>query len=198
MSQPVLRAFLGNLRRWAPASGLAAAALLLAACGATVAHTASKKPASSSSPGTVIKTASVTVNGTATEVLTNSAGYTLYYFVPDGASHTVCTSTLVGSTGIPCSTLWPPLLAPSGHVTTPVGVSGSFTVYNGANGQEVEYNGHPLYTYSVDTGPGQSHGEGVLGKWYVATPSLVQNTAAVPSPSPSSSSSSGGSGYSYG
>jgi len=178
-------------------SGLAVAALLLAACGATVAHTAAKKPTTSSPTGTVVKTASVTVKGTATEVLTNSAGYTLYYFVPDSANHTVCTANLIGSTGTPCSTIWPPLVAPSGHVSAPAGVSGSFTVYNGPNGQEVEYNGHPLYTYSLDTGPGQSHGEGVLGKWYVATPSLAENAATAPSPTPSSSSSSG-SGYSYG
>ncbi len=185
-----------TLRRWAPLAGLAAGALLVAACGATVTHTAAKKPSGSGQVGLTVKTATVTVNGTSTQVFTNSAGYTLYYFVPDSATHTVCTATLIGSTGTPCATLWPPLVAPTGQVTGPSGVSGSFSVFSGPNGQEVEYNGHPLYTYSLDTGPGQSHGEGVLGKWYVATPSVTSSSAA--SPSPSSSSSSGGGGYSYG
>jgi len=195
MSEATPSSVLQTLRRWAPASGLAAAALLLAACGATVAHTAAKKPSGSIPVGISVKTATVAVNGTAAKVFTNAAGYTLYYFVPDSASHTVCTSSLIGSTGTPCSTIWPPLVAPTRRVTGPEGVSGRFSVFSGPNGQEVEYNGHPLYTYSIDTGPGQSHGQGVLGKWYVATPGLSPNSA--PAPSPSSSSSSGGSGYSY-
>jgi predicted lipoprotein with Yx(FWY)xxD motif len=77
-------------------------------------------------------------------------------------------------------------------VNAPSGVSGSFTIYKGANGSQVEYNGHPLYIFSGDTGPDQSHGEGLLGKWFVATPSLAP-AASSPSPSPSSSSG----GYSY-
>ncbi|TMC88875.1 MAG: hypothetical protein E6J10_02220 [Chloroflexi bacterium] len=43
---------------------------------------------------------------------------------------------------------------------------------NGCKRQQVEYNGHPLYTYSGDTAPGRTNGEGLLGKWFVSTPSL--------------------------
>ncbi|MHB1893297.1 MAG: COG4315 family predicted lipoprotein [Candidatus Dormibacteria bacterium] len=187
-------AVLHGVRRWAPISGVAGAALLLTACGAT-ATPAANKPSSSQAPGLAVKTATISVGGSPTEVLTNAADYTLYYFIADAATHPVCTSKLIAAGGSPCSTIWPPLLG--GHVTAPAGVTGSFTVFNGANGNQIEYNGHPLYTYSLDTGPKQSHGEGVLGKWYVATPSLAQNTAAAaaPSPSASSSSSSGGSSY---
>ena len=201
MSAMTAESILSTLRRWAPLSGLAGAALLLAACGGTVTHPASKpssEPSSSSASGLAVKTATITVSGSSTQVLTDPAGYTLYYFTPDSATHTVCTSKLIGPTGTPCSTLWPPLLAPTGQVTAPAGVSGSFTVFKGPNGNQVEYNGHPLYVYSVDTGPDQSHGEGVLGKWYVATPSLAENTAAAASPSPSSSSSSSSGGSYYG
>ncbi len=41
-----------------------------------------------------------------------------------------------------------------------------------ANGNQVEYNGHLLYTFSGDSGPAQSHGEGVGNKWFVVTTDL--------------------------
>jgi predicted lipoprotein with Yx(FWY)xxD motif len=41
-----------------------------------------------------------------------------------------------------------------------------------ANGSQLEYNGHPLYTYSGDTGPGQTNGEGIGGVWHVVTSDL--------------------------
>ncbi len=41
-----------------------------------------------------------------------------------------------------------------------------------ANGNQGEYNGHPLYTFASDTAPGQTNGEGVGGIWFVATPGL--------------------------
>ena len=57
--------------------------------------------------------------------------------------------------------LWPPLVsaAPSA-----AGVSGKVTVLNGANGHQVTYNGHPLYTFVSDR-PGQVlvHGQGHSG-----------------------------------
>jgi len=55
-----------------------------------------------------------------------------------------------------------------------------------ANGNQVEYNGHLLYAYSGDTAPGQTNGEGLLGKWFVATPGLAVQGGG---------STSGGNGY---
>lgn len=60
---------------------------------------------------------------------------------------------------------------------------------------QATYNGHPLYTYKGDTGPGQDHGNGIKlngGVWHEVT---VSGKAA-PAPS-SSSSSSGSGGYGY-
>src|SRR5216684_160773 len=61
----------------------------------------------------------------------------------------------------------------SGAPTSATSLSGKLTVVADANGNQVEYNGHPLYTYSADTGPGQTTGEGVGGVWHVCTPSLT-------------------------
>ena len=44
---------------------------------------------------------------------------------------------------------------------------------NDANGNQVEYSGYLLYTYSGDSAPGQTKGQGLFGKWYVATPDMT-------------------------
>jgi predicted lipoprotein with Yx(FWY)xxD motif len=46
------------------------------------------------------------------------------------------------------------------------------TVQADANGMQVEYNGHPLYTFSGDSASGQTTGEGFGGIWHVVSPSL--------------------------
>jgi hypothetical protein len=52
------------------------------------------------------------------------------------------------------------------------------TTVSGGNGRQVEYDGHPLYHYSKDTGPDQSNGEGVDGVWFVATPSMTASSSS--------------------
>ncbi len=157
-------------------------AALVAGCGSTA-------PAShNSSPGTsglAVRTASVVVKGRSESVLTDSAGRTLYYNTQDSASKVTCSGS--------CASIWPALTSSAGSVSAPSSVGGNFTFYSGPNGHQVEYNGHPLYTYSGDTGPDQSKGEGVLGIWYVATPGLSAPSGS--SHSPSSSPSSGGYAY---
>ena len=171
-------------------------ALVVAGCGSSYSPTTSKKsPASTSQPvgaAVTVKTAKVTVSGTSETVFTNASGRTLYYFTPDTPTKTACTAQARLPNGDACTAVWPPLTTSASTVNAPSGVSGSFTIYKGANGSQVEYNGHPLYIFSGDKGPDQSHGEGLLGKWFVATPSLAP-AASSPSPSPSSSSG----GYSY-
>jgi hypothetical protein len=48
----------------------------------------------------------------------------------------------------------------------------------------VLYNGHPLYRYSGDMAPGDTHGDGIEGKWHVATPDLAVNRTSPSSGQP--------------
>jgi predicted lipoprotein with Yx(FWY)xxD motif len=154
----------------------AVAAVLIAGCGvsgggglyggqSSPAPTATSGSASSTS---VIKLGAVTVKGQNENALMDSRGYTLYYFDQDTTSAAACTGA--------CAQTWPPLQASGTTVTAPSGLSGTLAVMQGANGSQVSYNGHPLYTYSGDTGPGQSNGEGVQGLWHVALTTTPVNT----------------------
>lgn len=154
--------------------------LVLSSCGTT---TTSSPPSSSNAPtptqsaptptpspsstsNAVVKTATVAVGGKSTVVLTTVQGMTLYYFTPDTATTSACTSS--------CASSWPPLLA-SGNVAASTTLSGTLGTYSNANGSQVVYNGHPLYTFSGDSAPGQANGQGIGGKWFVATPDLAKN-----------------------
>lgn len=115
----------------------------------------------------VVSTATATVNGKSETILTNAQGLTLYYFTADTSAASACTSGCIGA--------WPALtFSGSGAPTASSSLSGKLTVVTTAPGrQQVEYNGHPLYLYSGDSKPGDTTGEGVFGKWFVATPSLT-------------------------
>jgi|SRR6266404_6724329 predicted lipoprotein with Yx(FWY)xxD motif len=119
-----------------------------------------------SSTAAVIQTATVKVKGQSDTVLTNTQGMTLYYFTADSATQSACSGA--------CAQMWPPLVFPgSGGPTSSTTLAGKLSVQTDANGSQVEYNGHPLYTFSGDTAPGQTNGEGLFGKWFVATPNLA-------------------------
>ena len=113
----------------------------------------------------IIHTATVLANGVSKTVLTNAQGFTLYYFTPDTSSTSACTGG--------CASVWPPLLfTGSGTPASSPALPGKITVQTAANGAQVEYNGHLLYTFSGDSAAGQANGEGVGSEWFVATPTL--------------------------
>lgn len=167
-------------------------ALTLAACGGSsssasgnsTTSSSTMPPTAASTSGNVIRTASATVNGKTVMLLTNSQNMTLYYFKPDTPTTAACT------TG--CISTWPPFLSRDSSVpTSATSLQGTLTVQANANGQQVEYNGHPLYTYSGDTAPGQANGEGISNQWFVATTDLATNDGGQQTPS------SGGYGKGY-
>ncbi len=151
---------------------LLAAGLTLAACGATTASPGGSSPTASPAAAAApdINTASITVAGKTQTVLTDTKGLTLYYFTSDSATSVACTGG--------CATVWPPLLAVSDTATASPALPGKLTILNGADGKQILYNGHPLYTYSKDSAPGDAKGQGLFGKWYVATPSLAAGARA--------------------
>ena len=118
-----------------------------------------------SSSGQLIQTAMATVNGKSETILTNAQGMTLYYRTTDMPPATVCSGG--------CASAWPPLLVSGSNTpTSKSSLPGKLSVQTDANGTQVEYNGHPLYTFSGDTAPGQTTGEGFGGVWHVVTPAL--------------------------
>ncbi len=148
---------------------IALAALVAAGCGSTATaggSTGGTSPGTSAS-GTHVSTHSATVGGMTETVLANSQGMTLYYFDPDATDSVSCTGS--------CATNWPPLVS-NGAPVADGSLSGTLGVIADANGHQVTYNGHPLYTYAGDKAPGDATGDGKLGKWHVATPNVAQNT----------------------
>lgn len=120
--------------------------------------------------GAVVCTKTVTVSGKSQTALADSKGMTLYYFTPDSATSVACTGS--------CAQTWPPLAASSSVSGT--NLSGMLTTLNGANGSQVEYNGHPLYRYSGDTSQSDVKGEGLFGKWFAATSDLAAGNGSAP------------------
>lgn len=162
-------------------AALSAVSLALSACGGTSGGGSgnSTPDKASASPGAgagaaLVHTASIKVGSTTETVLKDDRGLTLYYFTPDTATSVACTGG--------CAAVWPPLTSPGGAapVSDPA-LPGSLTLMAGSN--QVLYNGHPLYTYSKDGDPGDAYGQGIGGKWFVATPQLA---AAGSTPKPSS------------
>jgi predicted lipoprotein with Yx(FWY)xxD motif len=114
---------------------------------------------------TLISTKQVKINGHKVMILTTFNGMTLYEHTTDRVPRSNCTGR--------CARVWPPLLS-KGMVINTARINGKLTVYKTANGKQVEYNGHPLYTYSGDKAPGQTHGQGVGKVWYVVVVVLLR------------------------
>ncbi len=162
--------------------GMLLAVLVLAGCGASSASTATTGTGSTgssgggtpqvmcASTGDAICTKSISVGGSTKTVLTTSDGKTLYYFTADTPSAIACSGS--------CASLWPPLMSLTATTSDNFGLSGTVTVDNGANGTQLAYNGHPLYTYSKDQSITDATGDGFGGKWFAVTPDVQQLTTS--------------------
>ena len=175
-------------KRWLAPVGLAAAALMIAACGsssstgaAAPAATTSNAPAAS---GSVLKT--TTIGGVT--ALTNAKGFTLYWFAPDTSTTSKCNGQ--------CATFWPPVKGPA---TAGSGVTGKLATITRADGTvQATYDGHPLYTYSADSAPGQAKGNWLNasgGLWYEMTVSGATPAAKAAAKATASAKTGGGYGY---
>jgi predicted lipoprotein with Yx(FWY)xxD motif len=81
-------------------------------------------------------------------VLTNAKGFTVYTFAADSPGKSNCNGS--------CAAYWPPV---TGSPSAAPGIPGTFATITRADGtKQVTWNGHPLYTYVGDHGPGQASG----------------------------------------
>lgn len=89
---------------------------------------------------------------------------TLYFLTSDTPTGGTCTGG--------CLSVWIPIVPSSGAQA-----KNGFTIVNRSDGTSMQWDfkNHPLYMYAGDTGPDQSHGEGIPfagGIWHVARPTI--------------------------
>jgi predicted lipoprotein with Yx(FWY)xxD motif len=140
-------------------------AIALLATAVTLAATGASKSTTST---VTVSTRSVSGLG---QILVNSAGRTLYMFVPDKRTRVTCFKT--------CAKIWPPLKLPAGAKIVAKGAAkkallGSDKDAAVAGGRVVTYNHWPLYTYLGDSKAGVAAGQRLNvngGLWYVLAPS---------------------------
>ena len=152
----LVRRVAGRRRRWLL---VAAALVLVVAAGAGWAlHLIGPPGPGPQAEATMLQTRTIRD----ITVLTDDEGYTLYWFGPDSATKSACQGN--------CARSWPPVTGPA---TWGPGVTGSIgAIVRPGGALQATYNGHPLYTTTADTGPGQTKGDGVWshgGEWHEVT-----------------------------
>jgi predicted lipoprotein with Yx(FWY)xxD motif len=107
------------------------------------------------------------------KILVNSRGRTLYLFKKDSGTKSACFGA--------CATAWPPLRT-GGKPTVGSGAKASLvgTTKRSDGKRQVTYNGHPLYTFIMDSKAGDTKGEGFTafgGRGFVVSPAGRQVSA---------------------
>jgi predicted lipoprotein with Yx(FWY)xxD motif len=181
------------IRFLAGAAALSLVALAVAGCGGggnggDSAAAASTPPKTASGQAATVGTAGGSSLGT---ILVDSQGRTLYLFQKDSGGKSACFGA--------CASAWPPLRA-TGKPTAGSGVNASLfgTIPRSDGKPQVTYNGHPLYTFVMDTSPGDTNGQGSTafgGAWFALDSAGNQVAAQQASTSTSGSSGGGGLGY---
>jgi predicted lipoprotein with Yx(FWY)xxD motif len=127
------------------------------------------KPASTtaSSGGGSAAVVSVATAPKVGQIVVDSKGFTLYDFHKDKGTTSSCNGA--------CAGVWPPLTtegapqAKGGAVASQLG-----TTKRSDGTMQVTYAGHPLYTYTADTKPGEVNGNDFSSygaQWYALKPS---------------------------
>jgi predicted lipoprotein with Yx(FWY)xxD motif len=143
-------------------AGLAAAALLacagLAACSSSSSSAPGMLSASMGGNAVALLKTAHTALGT---LLTNGAGYTLYWFSKDTPTASAC--------GADCVSNWPPVTGRP-RLTPGVRIPGALGTITRPDGTiQATFDSHPLYTYAGDFEPGDVGGNGTSefgGLWY--------------------------------
>ncbi|MBN9624283.1 MAG: hypothetical protein J0H06_15285 [Actinobacteria bacterium] len=122
-------------------------------------------------------------------VLVDSEGMTVYIYTPDKGT----TSTCYGE----CEAAWPPVVTEGKPSAGEGAMSSALGTTKRKDGtMQVTYEGHPLYTFSGDSGPGEANGQELDGIWFVLDESgtAVEGKASAPEEGEEAEESSGGYG----
>ena len=146
-------------RRRMPLAVVAVAAVVVAACGYPPGGRAglyglapSSAPAGGArAAGSSALTLRHTALGT---ILTTGKGFTVYAFEADKGTMSDCTGA--------CAVAWPPVTASGDRITVTGGATMSLVAETIRPGgvHQLTYAGHPLYTFTGDTSPGTTNGQG--------------------------------------
>ena len=97
-------------------------------------------------------------------ILVDQQGLTLYLFLEDKHHRSTCYDG--------CARVWPPAVARGPLRVGPGIARGKLTTTRRRDaGRQLVFHGHPLYTTTADTRPGQTEGQAFLGTWFVVSPS---------------------------
>jgi predicted lipoprotein with Yx(FWY)xxD motif len=118
-------------------------------------------PAMASNMGAFIHTGKAAINGNQVNVLLTNKNFAMYYYKSDTAFKATCTGA--------CAKDWPPVLAPMGMmaVSSSMTLPRHLSVLQTANGAQVFYDGHALYTYAADKQANNAQGRGQDMLWYM-------------------------------
>jgi predicted lipoprotein with Yx(FWY)xxD motif len=182
--------------------GAVGVALLAAACSSAGSSSStpaasSSAPASASAPSsaasggasasgaTVIKTASAA----GSTFLTDGSGRAVYLWAKDTSGMSVCTGACAGA--------WPPVTTTSTATASGSAKASDLGTITRTDGsKQVTYDGHALYYFVGDSGPGMATGQGsdnFGAKWWLVNPAGSDVTGSVSSFTASTSTGSGGS-----
>jgi predicted lipoprotein with Yx(FWY)xxD motif len=93
-------------------------------------------------------------------VLTDSEGFTLYYFRNDEPGKSSCND--------PCSTTWPPVPANEQINTSGLELTRLGPITRDDGSEQLAFDGRPLYRFIDDAAPGDVNGQGVGNVWFAA------------------------------
>lgn len=176
--------------RTGAAAALLGVSLLVAACGSSSSSstTSAAAPAATSSSGSSASATALsigTAKGADGTYLTGASGRALYLWLADSSGKSNCSGA--------CASAWPPLTTkatPAASGGVKAADLGTITRSDGS--KQVTYDGHPLYYFAGDSGPGTTTGQGsdnFGAKWWLVAPSGTAITHSASSSSSSSSSS---------
>jgi predicted lipoprotein with Yx(FWY)xxD motif len=165
-------------------AGAAALMLVAAACSSAGSSPTAAVLGAQSTPGapsTNSLMVGMSTSSTLGAYLTGANGLTLYIFTADSPNTSTCTTSQ-------CLANWKPLTVSSGAtIAGPTGATGTWATITRSDGSlQVTYNQQPLYYFTGDSAAGDTNGQGVGKKWYVAPLNGTYSASAAPSASASS------------